>query len=371
MSSVRSTQVPFVDLGRQHAEVRDEMDAAIARVIETSSLILGPDVAAFEEEFAAFCEAEHAIGVGSGTAAIQLVLEALGIGAGDEVIVPANTFIASVLPVAHLGARPVLVDCDPVTALIDVDAVARAVTPSTRAVIPVHLYGQPADMSALLELGEQHGFDVIEDACQAHGARYRGKRVGSLGRAGCFSFYPSKNLGALGDGGSIVTNDSDLADHLAKLRDLGQGRKYEHVVPGHNERLDTLQAAVLRVKLPHLDRWNEARRAHAAEYAERLADTNVAVPEVAGDREHVWHLYVIRSFERDRLREVLDAEGIQTGLHYPVPVHLQAAFASLGHGQGSFPVAEAWSREGLSLPMFAELESAEIDAVARALGTGQ
>jgi dTDP-4-amino-4,6-dideoxygalactose transaminase len=283
------------------------------------------------------------------------------------VIVPANTFIASVLPIAHLGATPVLVDCDPATALIDIEAVERAITPRTRAVIPVHLYGQPADMDELLELGAQHDFDVIEDSCQAHGARYKGKRVGALGQAGAFSFYPSKNLGALGDAGAIATNDAELADRIAKLRDLGQARKYEHVIKGHNERLDTLHAAVLRVKLPHLEEWNAARRLHADEYAERLADKGVAVPQAASDREHVWHLYVIRHPERDSIREKLDAEGIQAGLHYPVPVHLQAAFASLGHGEGSFPEAEAWSREGLSLPMFAELESTEIDAVARAI----
>ena len=368
MSSIRATTIPFVDLARQHAQIRDEIDAAVAQVIDDSAFILGPDVELFEAEWADFCEAEHAIGVASGTSAIHLVLEALGVGAGDEVIVPANTFIASVLPVVHRGATPVLVDCDPITATIDIDAVAQAVTPRTRAVIAVHLYGQPADMDPLLELGVRHGFDVLEDACQAHGARYRGRRVGALGRAGCFSFYPSKNLGALGDGGAVVTNDGELADRLRKLRDLGQARKYEHVLPGHNERLDTLHAAVLRVKLRYLDEWNEARRQHARDYADRLRDTGVLLPEAADEREHVWHLYVVRSPDRERIRESLENEGIQTGLHYPVPVHLQGAIAPLGYDVGAFPIAEQWSREGLSLPMFAELELSEVAAVARALG---
>jgi dTDP-4-amino-4,6-dideoxygalactose transaminase len=360
------TTIPFVDLARQHAQIREEIDTAIAQVVGDGAFILGPDVQLFETEWAEFCEAKHAIGVASGTAAIQLTLEALGVGAGDEVIVPANTFVATVLPVVHLGATPVLVDCDPITATIDVDAVAQAVTPRTRAVIAVHLYGQSAEMDPLLELGEHHGFDVLEDACQAHGARYRGRRVGALGRAGCFSFYPSKNLGALGDGGAVVTNDPELADRLRKLRDLGQARKYEHVLQGHNERLDTLQAAVLRVKLRRLQEWNEARQRHAKDYAARLAGTGVLVPEAVDGREHVWHLYVVRSSDRERIRGSLEAEGIQTGLHYPVPVHLQEVFAPLGHGVGAFPVAEQWSREGLSLPMFAELRPAEIEAVARA-----
>jgi dTDP-4-amino-4,6-dideoxygalactose transaminase len=360
--------IPFVDLGRQHAEIRDQIDAAMAQVIDSGAFILGPDVGLFEEEWAAYCEARHAIGVASGTAAIHLAIEALDIGEGDEVIVPANTFVASALPVVHRGATPVLVDCDPVTANIDVDAVEAAISPRTRAVIAVHLYGQPADLDALLRVSEQHGFDLVEDACQAHGARYNGRRVGALGRVGCFSFYPSKNLGCLGDGGAIVTNDDELAERLRKLRDLGQARKYEHVLPGYNERLDTIQAAVLRVKLGYLDGWNEGRRAHASEYALRLGDAGVVVPETAEGREHVWHLYVVRTPDRDRIRASLDAAGIQTGLHYPVPVHLQQAFAQLGYEEGSFPIAEQWSREGLSLPMFAELERDEIDSVVQAFG---
>lgn len=368
MSRASTTTIPFVDLARQHAGIREEMDEAITHVIDSGAFILGPDVERFESEWAEFCEADHAIGVASGTAAIHLLLEAAGVGPGDEVIVPANTFVASALPVMHRGARPVLVDCDPVSATLDLEAVSAAVTPRTRAVIAVHLYGQAADMDPLLRLAERHGFEVFEDACQAHGARYRGRRVGALGTAGCFSFYPSKNLGALGDGGAIVTNDGELADRLRKIRDLGQARKYEHVMLGHNERLDTLHAAVLRVKLRHLEGWNESRRQRARSYAARLADSEVVLPEELEGREHVWHLYVIRTADRDRVRASLDADGVQTGLHYPIPVHLQGAFSSLGYEEGAFPVAEQWSRGGLSLPMFAELEESEVAAVARVLG---
>jgi dTDP-4-amino-4,6-dideoxygalactose transaminase len=367
VTASRIDQVPFVDLGRQHEGLRPAIDAALGSVLDDGSFILGGQVEAFEQEWAAHCEAEHAIGVASGTAAIQLTLEALGVGPDDEVIVPANTFVATVMPVLQRGAKPVLVDCDATTAAIHIEAVAAALTARTKAIIAVHLFGRPAEMDALLELANERGVDVIEDACQAHGARYRGRRVGALGRAGCFSFYPSKNLGALGDGGAVVTNDGELAERVRLLRDLGQARKYDHVVVGHNERLDTIQAAVLRVKLPHLDSWNEARRGHAAEYRARLSALPIDVPALESDREHVWHLYVVRSPQRDRLRESLAAAGIATGLHYPLPVHLQPAFRSLGLGNGRFPAAESWADECLSLPMFPELRESEIDAVAGAL----
>ena len=287
MSALETLQIPFVGLDRQHAELRPELLEALASVLDGGSFILGDDVEAFEREWAEYCEARFAVGVASGTAAIHLTLEALGIGPGDEVIAPANTFVATVLPVLQLGARPVLVDCDPVTAMIDLDAVAEAVTPRTKAVLPVHLYGQPADLAPLLELADKHGFDVVEDACQAHGARYHGRRVGGIGRAACFSFYPSKNLGTIGDGGAIVTNDERLAAALREKRDLGQRRKYEHVVAGYNERLDTLHAAVLRVKLPHLDRWNAARAALADVYGRCLEDVELQLPALAPEREHV------------------------------------------------------------------------------------
>jgi dTDP-4-amino-4,6-dideoxygalactose transaminase len=357
-------RVPFADLGSLHEPIRAEIDAAIAGVIDTNAYILGPDVEAFETEFAAYCEAGHCVGVASGTAALELAFEALELGPGDEVIVPANTFVATVMPLLHRGVTPVLVDCDPDTALVDVDAAAAAVSERTRAIVPVHLYGQPADMGPLLDLAAAHDLVVVEDAAQAHGARYAGRRIGSFGRATCFSFYPGKNLGALGDGGAVVTGDADLAERIRLLRDLGQARKYEHVVAGHNERLDTLQAAVLRVKLRHLDAWNDERRRAAADYAQALEDLPVSLPETALDREHVWHLYAIRCAHRDEVRAALDSAGIGTGIHYPVPVHLHVAFAALGHTRGSFPVAEAWSREQLSLPMFPGLDRDRVDVVA-------
>jgi dTDP-4-amino-4,6-dideoxygalactose transaminase len=361
------TDIPLVDLSRQHAALRAEIDAAIASVLESSAFILGPDVDGFEREWAAFCEARFAIGVGSGTAALRLTLEALGIGPGDEVIAPANTFIASVLPVVHLGARLVLVDCDPRTGTIDPDAVAAAATERTRAVVAVHLYGQPADLDPLLRTADERGFAVIEDACQAHGATYRGRRVGAIGRAGCFSFYPSKNLGALGDAGAVVTDDEELAERIRRGRDLGQVGKYEHVQLGHNERLDTLQAAVLRRKLPLLEGWNELRRRHADAYRLALSGLELELPHEAEEREHVWHLFVVRTSERDGLRAVLADAGVATGLHYPVPLHLERVLERLGHGPGDFPAAEDWARRGLSLPMFPELQPAEIERVAAAI----
>jgi dTDP-4-amino-4,6-dideoxygalactose transaminase len=365
--STRVTSVPFLDLARQHAGLQPELSDAIGAVIDASAFILGPDVAAFEREWAEFCEADFAVGVNSGTAAIELSLECLGIGPGDEVIAPANTFVATVFPVMRSGATPVLVDCDPATALVDLDAVEAAMTPRTKAILPVHLYGQPADLGPLLELADRHGVHVVEDACQSHGARYGDRRVGTFGATGCFSFYPGKNLGALGDGGAIVTNDGDLAERLRHARDLGQRQKYDHVAAGRNERLDTIQAAALRVKLAHLDDWNEQRRRAADYYRELLADTELILPEIASGREPVWHLYVVRHDDRDGLRAALDEAGVQTGLHYPRPVHLQDACAGLGYGPGSFPAAEDWSTRGLSLPMFPELERDEQEAVAAAI----
>ena len=366
MPKAERTAVPFVDLTRTQEPIRAEIDAAVARVVDTTAFILGPDVEAFEREWAAYCGVEHGVGVSSGTAAIELVLEALGIGPGDEVIAPALTFIATVLPVVHLGAKPVLVDCDPATATIDPSAAEAAVTQRTRAILAVHLYGQAADMDALQRIAESAGVPLVEDAAQAHGARYRGRRVGSFGRAACFSFYPSKNLGALGDGGAVVTDDAQLAERVRVVRDLGQVRKYEHVVAGRNERLDTVQAAVLRSKLKHLDAWNASRRAAAKWYAEILAGMDLDLPAEAEGREHVWHLYVARSAMRDRLRDELAAAGIATGLHYPLPLHLEPVLEDLGHSRGEFPAAEDWSLRGFSLPMFAGIEEGEVTAVAEA-----
>jgi dTDP-4-amino-4,6-dideoxygalactose transaminase len=360
--------VPFVDLGRQYRSIKEEVDAALLEAVASTEYILGGEVALFEREFAAYCEASECVGVGSGTAALQLVLEALEVGAGDEVIAPANTFIATVLPVLRLGARPVLVDCDPRTATIDVEQAAAAITPRTKAVLAVHLYGHPADLEGLVRLCEEHELALVEDAAQAHGARFQGRRVGGFGRAAAFSFYPAKNLGAYGDGGAVTTNDAELADRLRVLRDLGQRQKYVHEVEGWNERLDTIQAAVLRVKLRRLDEWNEARRRHATAYADALADTSLGLPEPAPWAEHVWHLYVVRARNgRDELRARLADRGIATGLHYPRPLHLQPALEALGYREGDFPVTERWSAELLSLPMFPELEADEIRTVARAI----
>ncbi|HEV3408156.1 MAG TPA: DegT/DnrJ/EryC1/StrS family aminotransferase, partial [Gaiellaceae bacterium] len=320
--------LPLVDVRRQYRSIKDEIDEAIAGVLESGQFILGEEVDRFEREFAGYCGVRECIGVASGTAAIELALEALGVGAGDEVVAPANTFIATVVPVLRLGARPVLVDCDARTATIDVDRAADAITGRTKAVIAVHLYGQPADMRALRALCDERGLALVEDACQAHGARWEGRRVGGLGRVAAFSFYPGKNLGAFGDGGAVTTDDEALAERVRLLRDLGQRRKYEHVVVGGNERLDTLQAAILRVKLRHLDRWNEERRSHAAAYARALADGGgVALPATASWAEHVWHLYVVRSHDRDALRDALVRDGIGAGMHYPTPLHLQPALA--------------------------------------------
>jgi dTDP-4-amino-4,6-dideoxygalactose transaminase len=361
--------IPFVDLRRQYHSIKDEVDAALLGTAEAGDFILGQNVESFEQEFAAFCDTRCCVGVGSGTAALHLALEALGVSSGDEVVAPANTFIATVVPALKLGARPVLVDCDEETSTIDVEQAAAAVTPRTRAILAVHLYGQPADLDPLRELCQERGIALVEDACQAHGARYKGARVGGLGSVAAFSFYPAKNLGAFGDAGAVTTNDAELAERIRLLRDLGQARKYDHVLPGWNERLDTIQASVLRVKLRHLERWNELRRAHADAYERVLAGTGLGLPRVADWAEHVWHLYVVRARERDALREKLQAQGIATGLHYPVPLHLQPALKELGYRLGDFPVAEHLADEILSLPMFPELEPAEIDRIAEALGT--
>jgi dTDP-4-amino-4,6-dideoxygalactose transaminase len=359
--------VPFVDLGRQYSSLKAEIDAALIAAAASTQYILGEEVERFEAEFAAYCEAGFCVGVGSGTAAIQLVLEGLGIGEGDEVIVPANTFIGSVLPVLRLGASPVLVDCDEDTATIDPRHAEVAVGPRTKAVIAVHLYGHPAELTPLLELCTRHGLALIEDACQAHGARYRGRRVGGLGAAAAFSFYPAKNLGALGDGGAVTTDDEELANRIRRLRDFGRADKYVHAIEGTNDRLDTIQAAVLRVKLRHLDRWNALRRKHAAAYERTLARSTLGLPRPAPWAEHVWHLYVVRTAERDTLRAALGARGIETGLHYPLALPFQPALERLGHARGEFPVTERWADELLSLPMFPELEPDEIVGIAAAI----
>jgi dTDP-4-amino-4,6-dideoxygalactose transaminase len=364
----RASAIPFVDLHRQYVSIKDEIDSALLNAVASTDYILGEELRRFEDEFAEYCDTRHCLGVGSGTAALQLALEAIGVGEGNEVIVPANTFIASVLPILRLGATPVLVDCTEDTATLDTDRVAAAITPRTRAIVAVHLYGQPADVDVLLELCRTRGIVLVEDACQAHGARYKGRRTGGLGRVAAFSFYPGKNLGAYGDAGAVTTDDDEIADRVRLLRDLGQSRKYLHTVPGWNERLDTLQAAVLRVKLAYLDRWNELRRGHAEAYAAALAGCGVRLPETAPWAEHVFHLYVIRTSARDRVRDSLSARGIATGMHYPIPLARQPALAELGLEPEAFPVTERWAEELLSLPMFAELEQDEVEAVAETIG---
>jgi dTDP-4-amino-4,6-dideoxygalactose transaminase len=365
--------IPLVDLGAQYRAIREEVHAAMDAVLESSQFILGEALAEFERATADFLGVRHAIGVGTGFDALRLALEAAAIGAGAEVILPANTYVATALAVAAVGARPVLVDCRADTYAIDPELIPGAITPRTRAIIPVHLYGQSADMDAVLEVARANRLDVIEDAAQAHGARFRGRACGSMGRAGCFSFYPSKNLGAYGDGGLIATDDDDLAARARALGNYGQAVKGEHAVKGVNSRLDTLQAAVLAVKLRHLDDWNARRSACARRYDERLAGHGIGLPITDPRTRHVFHLYVVRVPRRDAVRAHLAHLGIQTGVHYPAPVHLVPAFAELGCGRGTFPVAERASREILSLPMYAELTDAQIERVARGVleGLGQ
>ncbi|MFI5395125.1 MAG: DegT/DnrJ/EryC1/StrS family aminotransferase [Candidatus Binatia bacterium] len=350
-------RVPAANLRAQHDALRAELRAAFDRVLDASAFIHGPEVEAFEREFAAVCEVQHAVGVSNGTEALALALRALTVGEGDSVALPAFTFAATAEAVCHVGARPVLIDIDPTTFTLDTDALRYALQARpVRAIIPVHLYGQPAAMDDITALAQESGAAVVEDAAQAHGARYRGRRVGGLGRLGCFSFYPSKNLGALGDAGAVTTHDAELAARLRLLRDHGQMKKYSHSIVGFNARLDGLQAALLRVKLPHLDRWNARRQALAAAYRRGLADLpGLSLPGTASDREHVYHLFVVRCRERGALQEHLDRCGIATGVHYPLPIHLQPAFASLGYRAGDFPASEAAAREVLALPMYPEL----------------
>ena len=360
-------QVPFVDLGAQYAAIKDEVNAAMAAVLERGDFILGKDVERFEQEFADYCEAPYAVGVDSGMSALELILRGYDIGPGDEVITSANTFIATALTISMTGAKPVLVDIDPETLTLDLERLERAIAPRTKAIMPVHLYGHPEDMDPINELARRHGLIVIEDACQAHGARYKGKRTGALGHAAAYSFYPAKNLGAYGDGGAIVTGDPELVKRLQLLRNYGQSKKYHHDIQGFNHRLDTLHAAALRVKLRYLDDWNAARRRHADLYSELLRGSGVGLPPVMPEVEPVWHLYIIRTSEREALREYLGERGIATGIHYPIPIHLQPAYAELGYHQGDFPYSEVASEEMLSLPMYAELTDEQIHYVADAV----
>jgi dTDP-4-amino-4,6-dideoxygalactose transaminase len=359
--------IPLVDLKAQYRSIKPELDTAIARVLENTSFILGSEVADFEASYAAYCNTRHAVGVSSGTAALQLALTACGVGAGDEVITTAFTFIATAAAISHVGAKPVLVDVDEATYNIDPARIEAAVTPRTKAIIPVHLYGQPADMDPILDIARRYRLRVIEDACQAHGATYKGKRVGSLGDVACFSFYPAKNLGAAGDAGAVTTNDPEIDAVVRNLRDHGRISKYSHGAIGFTYRLDALQAAILRVKLHYLDEWNAARRARAARYTELLADSGLAVPVVPAHCEPVYHVYVVRAADRDDLLAYLREQDIGASIHYPLPVHLQPAYSGLGIGRGALPHAEAAADSVLSLPIYPEITEEQLTQVTEAI----
>jgi dTDP-4-amino-4,6-dideoxygalactose transaminase len=359
--------IPLVDLQAQYVAIHREIDGAIRRVVESAQFIMGPDVAAFESEYATWCNVPHCVGVGSGTAALELTLRVLGVGAGDEVITVAHTFIATAEAISAVGAKPIFVDIDPLTYTMDADAFATAISPRTRAVIPVHLYGQPADMTRIGAIAEQHGIAVIEDAAQAHGATWNGTVVGSFGDAACFSFYPGKNLGAYGDAGAVTTRRAEVAAQVRSLRNHGRRSKYLHDQVGFGHRIDTLQAAILRAKLPFLSEWTEARRRLAAQYDELLHNTGVVLPTVAPAANPVWHLYVIRTPERDLLLKELERQGIGAGVHYPVPLHLQPAYAELGYKAGALPVTEAVAESCVSLPLYPEMSDMQQEQVVAAV----
>ncbi|MBD2148111.1 DegT/DnrJ/EryC1/StrS family aminotransferase [Sphaerospermopsis sp. FACHB-1194] len=356
--------IPFVDLKTQYANIKDEINQAISKVLETSQFILGEEVQAFETEFAAYCGADYGIGVNSGTSALHLALSALGIGAGDEVITVPFTFVATVAAICYTGAKPVFVDIDPISYTIDVNQIESAITERTKAILPVHLYGQPADMDSILAIAKKYNLKVIEDAAQAHGAEYKGKRVGSLGDLGCFSFYPGKNLGAYGEAGIVTTNNPEYAHTIKMLRDWGQEKRYYHDLHAYNYRMEGIQGAILRVKLRHLETWTQARRSHAQVYNELLANSGLKTPVEMPYSRHVYHIYAVRSPDRDILQKQLMDKGVQTGIHYPIPVHLQKGYADLGYKLGDFPYSESAANEELSLPMYAELSDSSLNYIA-------
>lgn len=358
--------VHFVDLRTQTRELEPALKAAIAAVLTRGDFVLGEDVRRFEAEFATYCGVAHAVGVDSGFSALELGLRAAGLGPGDEVITQANTFIATASAIEAVGARPILTDCDE-RGGVDPRAVAAAITPRTRAIIPVHLFGRIGEIEAILALARSAGVLVVEDACQAHGASWQGRRAGSFGLTGAFSFYPAKNLGALGDGGMLVTGSAEIAERVRTLRHYGQKVKYEHLITPLNRRLDTIQAAVLRVKLPHLDGWNARRQRLAAAYREQLAGTPVTLPPEDEPGRHVYHLFVIETDARQALQAALRADGIETGIHYPIPLHMQPALSGLRYQRGAFPIAERLAARSLSLPMYPELPFEDVERVSRAI----
>jgi len=359
--------IPYLDLQAQYRSIKDEIDSAVLRVLDSTQYILGEEVAAFEREFAGYCQASQAIGVNSGTSALHLALLAAGIGPGDEVITVPFTFVATVSAICYTGATPVFVDIEPDYFTMDPSKVEAAITPKTKAIMPVHLYGQPADMDPIAEIARRRGLVVIEDAAQAHGSEYHGRRCGSIAEIAGFSFYPGKNLGAYGEGGAVTTTRADWAATCRTLRDWGQEKRYEHRLKGFNYRMDGIQGAILRVKLRHLEAWTERRRQVAEWYAAALDPDTVRMPKARPGCRHVYHVYVVRADDRDRLRDVLGRQGIQTGIHYPIPIHLQPAHADLGHHAGDFPVAEQVAREVLSLPIFPEMTRDQVQTVAAAV----
>lgn len=366
-------QIPFFELNRQYLSIQAEIDQAVARVFRSGWYILGEELKAFEIEFSAYCRSRYAVGVGSGTDALQLALLACGVKAGDEVITVPNTAVPTVVAIVAAGARPVMVDIDPKTYTMDPERLksyleSQSLPLKAKAVVPVHLYGHPADMGPIIEIAKKYELRVIEDACQAHGAEYCGTRVGTLGDAGCFSFYPTKNLGGYGDGGMVVVNEESLANNLRMLRNYGEESKYKNAVYGYNSRLDELQAAVLRVKLRHLDEWNQRRRSIAELYRKLLTCSGLSLPCEAAYAKHIYHLYVVRSPERDSLQQKLKEQGISTSIHYPMPIHYQKAYQGLGYVRGDFPVSERFSSEILSLPLYPELTDEQIEYVCHTIG---
>jgi dTDP-4-amino-4,6-dideoxygalactose transaminase len=361
--------IPLVDLVAQYASIRESVDDAMRRVVESAQFIQGEDVKLLEKEFAAYCGAAHAVGVSSGTEALYLALLACGIGPGDEVITTPFTFIATAEAISQTGALPVFVDIDPSTLNMDPAELEAAVTEATKAILPVHLYGRPANMDPIMAVARKHGLKVIEDAAQAHGARYNGRRIGSIADIACFSFYPGKNLGAFGDAGMVVSNDESLGERVRLLRDHGRNDKYRHLMVGVNGRLDTLQAAVIRVKLRHLDDWNARRRAIARIYDHLFRNCDLQVPVVSDDVEPVYHIYALRLDDREKVQGDLKRQGISTGVHYPIPLHLQPAYRGLGYERGDFPESEQAAAQVLSLPMYPELTDEQVERISKAVKT--
>ena len=362
-----TVKVPYLDLKAQYQSIKPEIDAAIARVLDSCQFALGPEVAAFEQDFAKYCGTSECIALNSGTSALHLALLAAGVGPGDEVITVPFTFVASVAAVLYAGARPVLVDIEPRSFTIDPAKIEAAITPRTKAILPIHLYGQSADMYPIMDIARRHGLMVIEDAAQAHGAKYKGREVGSIGDMACFSFYPGKNLGAYGEGGAVTTSNPEYARTIRSLRDWGQDRKYHHVLRGYNYRMEGFQGAVLGVKLAHLDQWTKRRRKIVAQYNDELKHAEVETPIEMPWARHVYHVYTLRSNDREGLQAALASEGIQTGIHYPVPVHMQPAYADLGYRPGAFPQSEKAAQQVLSLPLYPELSSQAVTLVSDAV----